>query len=533
MVAWMKRVACATKTANRRWFVPLWMGGLWLAASAWGAEGVNLLRNGDMAEGDERPAQWTLEGQKAKAALARDTESFASAPASLRLALNENGHAAARQRLPKNVAGKKIRFTARGRRTGGELVQVVLMAFDKDWKGVGKNWQTLANLPPGDAWRDLAGEAEVPEGAVNILIQLWMKGPPGTAWLDDVVVVCPDDPAPEEIAALPVALAADDPSVGRSGRWHAPRPGVLAAQWPASALTVRFEGTALNAVFDSDSPQLAVAVRVDGGEARTLSLPTGRRRYVLAENLPPGEHTVRIVKRTESFAGTWRAEGFEISEGGRALPVPVPTRRLEVIGDSISVGYGNEAASKDEKFTPATENADIAYGALAARALDADYTAIAWSGHWMALGPNPEKEIPTMYGRTLPRDKKSVWDFAAAPAPDAVLVNLGTNDAHRGAPEEEGWVAGYKAFVERLRAHYPKARIYLATGPMLSGAKLKAIKGYLDRVVGELNDANVTRIDFKTQDGKAGYGADWHPSAGQHVKMADQWVAALKKDLNW
>lgn len=510
-----------------------WLGGLLLAASAWSGEGVNLLRNGDMAEGNERPANWTLEGQKDRAALARDTEAFASAPASLRLTLTENGNAAARQRLPKDVAGKRIRFTARGRRTGGELVQVILMSFDKDWKGVGKNWQILANLRPGDAWQELAGEAEVPEGAVNIMVQLWMKGAPGTAWLDDAAVVCPDDPAPEEIAALPVALAADDPSVGRSGRWHAPRPGVLAAQWPASALTVRFEGTALNALFDSNNPQLAVAVRVDGEAPRTLVLPTGRRRYALAENLAPGEHTVRIVKRTESFAGTWRAEGFEISEGGRALPVPAPARRLEVIGDSISAGYGNEAASKEERFSPATENADIAYGALAARKLGADYTCIAWSGHWMALAPDREKEIPTMYGRTLPLDKASTWDFAAAPAPDAVLINLGTNDTHRGLPEEDGWVAGYKAFVERVRAYYPAARIYLATGPMLSGGKLAAVKGYLDRVVGELGDANVARIDFKTQDGKAGYGADWHPSAGQHAKMADQWVAALRRDLNW
>ena len=51
---------------------------------------------------------------------------------------------------------------------------------------------------------------------------------------------------------------------------------------------------------------------------------------------------------------------------------------MEVIGDSISCGYGNEAANEHEHFSPTTENAYFSYGAIAARAFNADYTCIAW-----------------------------------------------------------------------------------------------------------------------------------------------------------
>ena len=33
--------------------------------------------------------------------------------------------------------------------------------------------------------------------------------------------------------------------------------------------------------------------------------------------------------------------------------------------------------------------------------------------------------------------------------------------------------------------------------------------------------------------GKDGVGADWHPSAATHAKMAEKLVATLKQDLGW
>ena len=45
----------------------------------------------------------------------------------------------------------------------------------------------------------------------------------------------------------------------------------------------------------------------------------------------------------EAFAGPDQLKGLTLT-GGELLPIEKPTRRLEVIGDSISCGYGDEGA---------------------------------------------------------------------------------------------------------------------------------------------------------------------------------------------
>ena len=61
-------------------------------------------------------------------------------------------------------------------------------------------------------------------------------------------------------------------------------------------------------------------------------------------------------------------------------PPAAKERRLLVIGDSISAGFGVLCNSSDGTFTPATESAYHAYPGIAARALDADLQDIAYSG---------------------------------------------------------------------------------------------------------------------------------------------------------
>ena len=77
-------------------------------------------------------------------------------------------------------------------------------------------------------------------------------------------------------------------------------------------------------------------------------------------------HDVALFKRTEAFQGAVDFYGFVPGAGGALVAtVPAVTRRIEVIGDSISAGYGNEGPDQNCHFTPDTENAYLAYGALA------------------------------------------------------------------------------------------------------------------------------------------------------------------------
>jgi lysophospholipase L1-like esterase len=163
--------------------------------------------------------------------------------------------------------------------------------------------------------------------------------------------------------------------------------------------------------------------------------------YPLARNLEEGTHRVRISKRTEAQVGTASFLGFRVREGS-ALSLPAaPLRRLEFVGDSITCGYGNELSTDDPgsySFTSANENALLAYGGIAARALEADYVAIAASGRGLVrnYGGASGLTAPEFYDLTAPNASWPTWDSSRY-TPDVIVVNLGTNDFSIGLSMDE------------------------------------------------------------------------------------------------
>ena len=355
----------------------------------------------------------------------------------------------------------------------------------------------------------------------------------------------PSDDGSTTISPLPVQVAPDHKCLGYSGRFETKGAEAAICSWPASAATLRFRGTAVAANLGVGGNRVEVVLDgkplkiLTGNPAESGAPAPAPRLYSLAAGLPDGEHVVTLLKCTEPNCGNVQICGFQLADGGTVLPAVVPKRKIEVIGDSISAGYGNEAASQREHFSPATENAYWTYGAMAARAAGADYTCLAWSGRKLW----PTFTLPEIYGRTLPRDASSVWSGDTL-KPDVILINLCTNDFNsKVAPEEEPWVKAYHEFIARLRKDAPDATIYCAIGPMLTdsypaGANAATnARRCIQRVVKESNDhgdAKVHFLEFATQDPAVdGVGADWHPNVKTQQKMADKFLAALKQDLGW
>jgi len=341
----------------------------------------------------------------------------------------------------------------------------------------------------------------------------------------------------QAVDPLPVEIDPRDPAIRLIGRFDDRDPAGPRMAWAGSAISVKFDGSALNVRLKSSGAD-EFQVVVDGVPTSVLKLTKEAALYKAASGLTGKEHTVELFKRTEPLVGQVQLLGFQLDKGCKLLPNGSKvTRRIEFVGDSITCGYGNEAAKESEHFTAGTENNYQAYGAMTARDLKAEYVAIAWSGKWL-FGDNA---IPKLYDLALPNDPQSKWNFAFW-KPQAVVVNLGTNDFGPRNPTEQEWQDAYKGFIAVLRKNYPECHVFCAVGSMMSdnyppGRKaLSTIRQYTTGLVEALKKAGDKRIhyvEFDVQDMKNGIGADWHPSVKTHRLMADRLTAAMKKELGW
>lgn len=340
------------------------------------------------------------------------------------------------------------------------------------------------------------------------------------------------------LPAFAATLAPTDAALRYVGRFDQGDAAGPRCTWSASSVAFTVSGGSASVTL-KDGGKNHWQVVINGQPASVLALEAGEKTYPLAASLPAGRHTIELVKRTEASQGATQILGFTIDDDAKLLPTADRARRIEVIGDSISCGYGNEAPNKETKFTPATENAWLAYGAVAARAVAADYVCVAWSGKKLW----PDNSIVDLYDRVAPSVSAAGWDFTRQ-SPDVVVINLGTNDFNaKTNPEEAGWVAAYVKFIREIRARYPKAAIYCAVGPMLSDwpgdrKPRTTILGYVGKILAEANadtagSPPARLLDFGVQAQHNGIGAQWHPSVKTHSIMADKLVAALRKDLGW
>jgi lysophospholipase L1-like esterase len=304
--------------------------------------------------------------------------------------------------------------------------------------------------------------------------------------------------------------------------------------WSSSGFVARFLGTRLDVRLRDTAGLNLFQVFVDGQPTLPLATRANQERYTLVAGLAEGEHEVMLVKRTEGRVGEVQLLGFVTTEGGAMLaPLPGPSRRIELIGDSITAGYGNEGADEHCRFSPTTENETTTYGALTSRALGAEHSTVAWSGKTI-------EGVAQIYDRALPTRADSRWDSSAW-VPDAVVINLGTNDLTIG-DRRDTFVQSYLKLLDRVRALYPKALIVCAVGPMLTDTyppgkqTLSHARAYVGAAVHakkQAGDEHVVYLEFPTQDIGNGYGCDYHPSKKTHELMAERLTTLLRTELKW
>jgi lysophospholipase L1-like esterase len=341
-------------------------------------------------------------------------------------------------------------------------------------------------------------------------------------------LACAHAPHSSEVVSPP------DPVVRFIGRFDVTDPDRPRFAWSASAIATRFAGRSLH-VRLKDTGYDELQVVIDGAPAKILAINPSREDYEVVAASDGAMHELLLTKRTEARMGELQFLGFDPPPPATPPPGHASHRRIELIGDSITAGYGDEGGGANcAGETVSFENEYVSYGAVASRSLGAEHVTVAWAG-------KTTEEMSKLYERTLPSHADSHWDFKRW-TPDAIVVNLGTNDFNRGDPGRAAFVHPYVTFLLRLRAIYPDAKIVCALGPMLTDSyppgvhALTRARAYITLAVAEARaagDPNVSFLEFPTQDPANGRGCDYHPSKKTHALMGEQLAAALREKLQW
>ncbi|MFO0927597.1 MAG: GDSL-type esterase/lipase family protein [Gemmataceae bacterium] len=158
-----------------------------------------------MTAGTDTPTGWTntWTGQ-GKIAVARDTRTFKSGPAALRVATSGRARGQVQQ-LHDAPAGATVRFAGYLKTAGSLTATVGVMAYTAEWKGIG--FQAIDQGKNTSDWHPFAGTVTLPPKTAHFGYVMTVEGD-GTAWLDEVT----GDPAAYQKLAAEAKTAVRKPA---------------------------------------------------------------------------------------------------------------------------------------------------------------------------------------------------------------------------------------------------------------------------------------------------------------------------------
>jgi len=241
-------------------------------------------------------------------------------------------------------------------------------------------------------------------------------------------------------------------------------------------------------------------------------------------------HDVLITKRTEPVVGIVSFKGI-VLHGGELVdpPSPFPTRKIELYGDSITCGYGNQGIAGCT-FEPPTENNLYSYGAIVADLLNAQFFVQAWGGKGVVRNccNQTNDTLPTYLPLTV-ANYQYLWDFHKW-VPDAILINLGTNDfGTPPVPSQQEFVDGFVEFILAIKAAYAPSNphFFLLCGPLLGDPACEYVQIVASQVQATYIDLQgLLTIPYD-------YGCNAHPAVSGHLKMAEVIVPVIENTMQW
>ncbi|WMC91545.1 electron transporter RnfD [Kineothrix sp. MB12-C1] len=313
--------------------------------------------------------------------------------------------------------------------------------------------------------------------------------------------------------------------------------------YPASSIMLKVSGSFIRIIVSNKRAywENSLGFVIDGRQGKVI-LPEEEKEVVLtlAENLEDKLHDVLIFKRQDS-CHIFKFHGVEVEDGASIQPSePVPERKIEVYGDSVSAGEVSEAVEytgkEDPEHNGEYSNSYYSYAWMTARKLDAQIHNIAQGGIALLNGTGWFSE-PGYIGMEEMYDKIRYhpelgpvkrWNFAKY-RPHLVIVAIGQNDNHPEdymAEDYESeksihWRKRYKIFVGRLRKIYPQAAIILKTTILNHHQNWDRA---IEQVCEELQDSRIYHFRYMNN----GCGTPGHIRIPEAERMSEELVMFIK-----
>lgn len=338
------------------------------------------------------------------------------------------------------------------------------------------------------------------------------------------------------------------------------RDGIRYLGYSATAVSFYMKGTKAQVELISDpenfllEQQAWIAVYINDGKEPEMRIALGEQKQKITVFESETEETVliKIMKYSETEYAVCGVAGFEIE--GELLPPPQKkARQIQVIGDSITCGYGLEGSIEEMSHRTVTENPAKTYAYLAAQDLDADLELVSWSGKgiisaYIGEEGEPVKDdswlMPMVYEYTdagvekqyfkKPQEEWEKWNPEKLP-PDLVMLHLGTNDASytREDPRrKEEFKNAYLAFLGQIHKKNPNAKILCMLGVV--DRSLCSTVSDAVRIFGEQNpDVSVSYLQLPQQLEEDGLGTFFHPTYATNQKVAKCVSECVKELMGW
>lgn len=327
-----------------------------------------------------------------------------------------------------------------------------------------------------------------------------------------------------------------------TGRTNYEKGDFVILSWSSSAITVGFMGTAVEAsVWTGDTVYLDVFVDGEEDPSSFLEIASpdiDSTIFPVVSNLPYGPHVVTLYKRSEAKFGDLYFFGLRVlGEADKSLLPAPPEHKIEFIGNSITCGSDVLIPVQGGEFRLINESSYYGYAGQTARILHAEIHNICNGGHGVYLNCDGSNTflLPFVYNRT------GALPFVAFPwdhnkwHPDAVVVNLGTNDFASGKNDSTGFVNATVKFIRRIRTYHPEAKIVLLDGPMLTGKLMALCRRYLDVAKATLEKEGIKdlyRFSLEPK-GESPYDVYFHPNKEEAAQDAESLSAWIRSEFGW